>query len=464
MSARILVVDDVKANVKLLEVKLLREYFSVVTATDGLEALQKIESESPDIVLLDVMMPGMDGFQVCQKIRANPKTDHIPVIMITALSEPEDRVKGLEAGADDFLTKPINDIALLARVKSLVRLKILIDEFKNRATTSEDLGVVSETERDVVHTYQNARILLLNDMSYDAERLTKILQKDHHVVIHHQKILNFNENIVKGDFDLAIIDLNLSTQDGLRIVSEIRNHEKTRNLPILLVGEEADFERVLKGLEIGALDYVLRPIDDSELLARARTQIKRKRYQERLKQSYHDSLNLALTDSLTGVYNRRYVDAHLPKLIAKALQENKHLSVLMFDIDHFKKINDTYGHIVGDEILKQVTNRVNDIVRGSDFLARLGGEEFLVVLPDTDLETSSGIGQRLLTIVSENKFDVNELSNPISVTISVGMAHIHIDLCSTMSSLLKNADEALYKAKENGRNRLIDHDDKTVAA
>lgn len=464
MSARILVVDDVKANVKLLEVKLLREYFSVITAMDGPEALLKIESESPDIVLLDVMMPGMDGFQVCQKIRANPKTDHIPVIMITALSEPEDRIKGLEAGADDFLTKPINDVALLARVKSLVRLKILIDEFKTRATTSEDLGVVSGTKKDVVHTYQNARILLLNDMCYDAERLTKILQKDHHVVIHHQKILNFDESIVKGDFDLAIIDLNLSTQDGLRIVSEIRNHEKTRNLPILLIGEESDFERVLKGLEIGALDYVLRPIDDSELLARARTQIKRKRYQEGLKQSYHDSLNLALTDSLTGVYNRRYVDAHLPKLIAKAVQENKHLSVLMFDIDHFKKINDTYGHIVGDEILKQVTGRVNSIVRGSDFLARLGGEEFLVVLPDTDLETSSGIGERLLTVVSEKQFDVNELSVPISVTISVGMAHIHADEGMTMSCLLKNADEALYKAKENGRNQLIDHDHKTVAA
>ncbi|MBP9694043.1 MAG: PleD family two-component system response regulator [Alphaproteobacteria bacterium] len=463
MSARILVVDDVKANVKLLEVKLLREYFSVITAMDGAEALSKIESESPDIVLLDVMMPGMDGFQVCQKIRANPKTDHIPVIMITALSEPEDRVKGLEAGADDFLTKPINDVALLARVKSLVRLKILIDEFKTRAITSEDLGVVSGSQKDVVQTYQNARILLLNDMSYDAERLTKILQKDHHVVIHHQKILSFDENIVKGDFDLAIIDLNLSTQDGLRIVSEIRNHEKTRNLPILLIGEEADFERVLKGLEIGALDYVLRPIDDSELLARARTQIKRKRYQERLKQSYHDSLNLALTDSLTGVYNRRYVDAHLPKLIAKALQENKHLSVLMFDIDHFKKINDTYGHIVGDEILKQVTSRVNGIVRGSDFLARLGGEEFLVVLPDTDLKTSSGIGERLLTVVSENQFDVKELTVPIPVTISVGMAHIDAEQCATMSCLLKNADDALYKAKENGRNRLIDHD-KTAAA
>lgn len=463
MSARILVVDDVKANVKLLEVKLLREYFSVITAMDGPEALLKIEKESPDIVLLDVMMPGMDGFQVCQKIRANPKTDHIPVIMITALSEPEDRVRGLEAGADDFLTKPINDVALLARVKSLVRLKILIDEFKTRATTSEDLGVVSGSEKDASQSYQNARILLLNDMSYDAERLTKILQKDHHVVIHHQKILNFDENIVKGDFDLAIIDLNLSTQDGLRIVSEIRNHEKTRNLPILLVGEEADFERVLKGLEIGALDYVLRPIDDSELLARARTQIKRKRYQERLKQSYHDSLNLALTDSLTGVYNRRYVDAHLPKLIAKAVQENKHLSVLMFDIDHFKKINDTYGHIVGDEILKQVTKRVNGIVRGSDFLARLGGEEFLVVLPDTDLQTSSGIGERLLTVVSESQFEVNESSVPIPVTISVGMAHIHPTECEAMSCLLRNADAALYKAKENGRNRLIDHD-KTVAA
>lgn len=464
MSARILVVDDVKANVKLLEVKLLREYFSVVTAMDGLEALKKIETESPDIVLLDVMMPGMDGFQVCQKIRENPKTDHIPVIMITALSEPEDRVRGLEAGADDFLTKPINDVALLARVKSLVRLKILIDEFKTRATTSEDLGVVAEPQNESLHTYQNARILLLNDMSYDAERLTKILQKDHHVVIHHQKIVNFDENIVKGDFDLAVIDLNLSTQDGLRIVSEIRNHEKTRNLPILLLGEESDFERVLKGLEIGALDYVLRPVDDSELLARARTQIKRKRYQERLKQSYHDSLNLALTDSLTGVYNRRYVDAHLPKLITKALQENKNLSVLMFDIDHFKKINDTYGHIVGDEILKQVTARVNEIIRGSDFLARLGGEEFLVVLPDTDFSISSSIGGRLLTVISEAKFDVKESSTPIPVTISVGMAHIHPDDCTNMSILLRNADDALYKAKENGRNRLIDHDDKTVAA
>src|SRR5882724_1458761 len=143
MSARILVVDDIAANVRLLEAKLAAEYFEVVTASSGPEALELIERNAPDIVLLDVMMPEMDGFEVCTKIRANPKTRFLPVVMVTALSEPKDRVRGLEAGADDFLTKPVNDLALFARVRSLVRLKMMMDEWRMREQTSGQFDVLS---------------------------------------------------------------------------------------------------------------------------------------------------------------------------------------------------------------------------------------------------------------------------------------------------------------------------------
>ena len=127
MSARVLVVDDILPNVKLLEAKLASEYYDVLTATNGMDALEKVASQSPDIVLLDVMMPGMDGFEVCARIKADPSTAHIPVVMVTALTDTADRIKGLEAGADDFLSKPLNDIALMSRVRSLVRLKMTVD-------------------------------------------------------------------------------------------------------------------------------------------------------------------------------------------------------------------------------------------------------------------------------------------------------------------------------------------------
>src|SRR5262245_42098821 len=132
MSARVLVVDDILANVRLLEAKLSAEYFDVVTAMNGADALESVQRSRPDIVLLDVMMPGIDGIEVCRRIKSNPQTQHIPVVMVTALDQPEDRVKGLEAGADDFLTKPVNDLALFCRVKSLVRLKMLTDELRAR--------------------------------------------------------------------------------------------------------------------------------------------------------------------------------------------------------------------------------------------------------------------------------------------------------------------------------------------
>src|SRR5512144_40722 len=171
MSARVLVVDDVIGNVKLMEARLTAEYFDVVTAMSGAEALAICDRAQCDIVLLDVMMPGMDGFEVCRRLKTNPKTHHIPVIMVTALDQPSDRVRGLEAGADDFLTKPVSDIALIARVRSLVRLKMMTDELRMRALTSRDIGIENPARDAVSDTGKGAHILLVDDRKTSYERI-----------------------------------------------------------------------------------------------------------------------------------------------------------------------------------------------------------------------------------------------------------------------------------------------------
>src|SRR2546423_11700136 len=162
MTARVLVVDDIPSNVKLLEAKLAAEYFEVITATNGEQALARVASDDPDIVLLDVMMPGMDGFEVCRRIKSSAKTTHIPIVMVTALDQPSDRVTGLEAGADDFLTKPVDDVSLFARVRSLVRLKMMTDELRMREETGQSMGLIDPADT-LVDSAPTGRILIIED-------------------------------------------------------------------------------------------------------------------------------------------------------------------------------------------------------------------------------------------------------------------------------------------------------------
>ena len=454
MSARVLVVDDVMPNVKLLAAKLTREYFDVLTAYNGQQALELVKKESPDIVLLDVMMPGMDGFEVCQRIRSDPETMHIPVVMVTALSDISDRVRGLEAGADDFLTKPVNDIALFARVRSLVRLKMMMDEWRLRETTSGHFGMLSNGVNLLSESTEKAKVLVLEDSPLDLDKITETLRRDGSNVYSAANCAGALERALGEEFDLVIVSLTLLNEDGLRLCSQLRSHERTRQVPILLMIDEGDLQRVAKGLELGANDYVIKPIDRNELQARVRTQVRRKRYQDRLRANYEQSLSLALTDSLTGVFNRRYVSAHLPRLLDRAADSNKPVSILMFDIDHFKRVNDTFGHDVGDEVLREVAIRSARNLRNFDLVARLGGEEFVVIMPDTDGESALMVAERLRQRIGDTPFAVSAPIGEITVTVSVGVA-VGGRVGDTVDTLIKRADEALYEAKRSGRNRVI---------
>src|SRR5215471_11711970 len=289
MTARVLVVDDVPANAKLLEARLSAEYFDVVMATSGADALEISERTQCDIVLLDVMMPGMDGFEVCRRLKAGPKTHHIPVVMVTALDQPSDRVRGLEAGADDFLTKPVSDIALVARVRSLTRLKLVTDELRMRALTSKEIGIEDPLLASLGDSGRGGRILVIDDRRSSYERIAKVLAGEHRVDIEvdPQEALF---HTAEGAYDLLIVSLGLENFDALRLCSQVRSLERTRNMPILVVVEIEDNARLLRGLEIGVNDYLVRPIDSNELLARVRTQIRKRRYGARLRDNVQLSI------------------------------------------------------------------------------------------------------------------------------------------------------------------------------
>ena len=452
MSARVLVVDDILPNVKLLEAKLASEYYDVLTATSGPEALEKVKADSPDIILLDVMMPGMDGFEVCREIKSDPAHAHIPVVMVTALTDATDRVRGLEAGADDFLSKPLNDTALMARVRSLVRLKMTVDEWRVRENTASQLGVVDEGGTVMSEPVENARILVVEDQEYDSAKFVETLKIDNDTVDIVTSGVKAMTHIAETQYDLMVISLNLKDEDGLRLCSHLRSSEKARSIPILMVAAEDDMSRIAHGLEIGAHDYILRPVDSNELLARVRTQIRRKRFQERLRMSYEISLSMALTDSLTGLYNRRYFDVHLQKLLQKNETSRKSLGILMLDIDHFKAVNDTHGHAVGDEILVEFAERLQDKLRGFDMVARMGGEEFVALLPDVSEDMAYVVSERLRSAIADEPFKCNVPEGSLKITTSIGGTIVEKGTKVEADTVLKESDDALYQAKESGRN------------
>ncbi|WP_068874181.1 MULTISPECIES: PleD family two-component system response regulator [unclassified Phenylobacterium] len=450
MSARILVVDDIESNVRLLEAKLSAEYYEVLTASDGPTALAIAASEQPDIILLDVMMPGMDGFQVCRRLKDDPETRHVPVVLVTALDGRADRVAGLEAGADDFLTKPIDDVMLFARVRSLTRLKAVIDELRAREASGRRMGVIAGAASRLGGS--GGRVLIVDDNVRQAERVAAELSVEHRPVVEseaYKAVLT-----ARGPVDLVIVNANAKAFDGLRFAAQLRSDEATRSLPILAIADFDERQKAVKALEIGVNDILARPIDPGELAARVRTQIRRKRYTDYLRSNLDHSLELAVTDQLTGLHNRRYMSGQLEALMRRANQGGEPVSLLVIDIDHFKRVNDSFGHDVGDEVLSEFAVRLASNVRAIDLPVRHGGEEFVVVMPDTDLEDARRIAERIRLHAAGAPFRVMGGEELLSVTISIGVASSS-GTDDTPAALLKRADEAVYEAKSAGRNRVI---------
>ena len=397
-------------------------------------------------------MPRMDGFEVCRRLKENLLTADIPVVMVTALSDVSDRVRGLDAGADDFLTKPVNDTALFARVRSLVRLKRMMDELRLREEVCGRFSPTGALEGPAADLHA-VRILLVEEQGFAASRIIDTLNSVASSVVRASSCAEA-QDLLDDSVELVIASLSMPDDDPLRLVSQWRANELTRQLPILLVADDSELPRLAKGLDLGANDYLVRPVDRNELLARVRTQIRHKRLTERLRANYQRSLSLALTDELTGLYNRRYVFAHLNEVLERHGEGGGETAVMLFDVDHFKQVNDHHGHPAGDDVLRQIADRAVRQVRSVDLVGRLGGEEFVVVMPETSLAGAVVVAERLRAAVADAPFIPQGLSDRLPVTVSVGIA-VTGEGSDTPDTLLKRADDALYAAKHAGRNRVI---------
>lgn len=455
MSARILVVDDVPSNVKLLEARLAAEYYEVRTAQSGPAALELAPVWAPDLILLDVMMPGMDGFEVCERLKADPATEHIPIVMVTALGESAERIRGLEAGADDFLTKPVDDETLFARVRSLVRLKRLLDEWRLRAETTSQLGVRAGPE--TAPSVRGSRALALVVDAIEWERIGAALAAEGIACDRVAGGLEAMARLAAAPYDLVLLDLRLASEDPLRLASRLRADDATREMPVLLLAEPDHRQLLFRGFDLGANDYILRPLDANELRVRARNQIRRKLYQDRLRADLAYSISLALTDPLTGLHNQRYLRGHLRSLIASLRGTGGSLAAMMLDVDHFKAINDRFGHAAGDAALQAVATCIRKHVRLFDTVARYGGEEFAVVMPGASVADAAVAAERLRREIAGLRFEpVEGVVHPLTISIGVaGLTAAAADETGGVDQILRRADEALYQAKRQGRNCVV---------
>lgn len=453
MSGKILVVDDVATNRIVMKVKLASACYEVLQATGGRQALITARRAQPDLILLDVMMPDLDGFAVCSALKSDPNTAHIPVIMVTAIADSEARLRGLQAGAEDFLTKPLDELTLLARVRSLLRRQSSPDDRRMLDQTREVLG--QPRKQDLTEFDKNQRIGILSETKREGLIWQRVLAGRmgcEFVITTREAALAASKNqpdlfLIEGNKDMP--------SDVLQTVADLRARPASRHAALVVLLPETAQRVGAQALDQGANEVLLHGIEPEELAFRLHTQLRSKHAADQRRAEVEAGLKLAVIDPLTGLFNRRYALNHLENIATQAVRTGRDFAVMMMDFDHFKEINDKHGHSAGDQVLAEAAMRLREKLRAMDLVARLGGEEFLVVLPDTSPEQAERIADRLCKLISTSPVKPYSTEAEVNATVSIGLAMGGQRMGVTdVAALLDHADRALYVAKSSGRNRV----------
>jgi two-component system, cell cycle response regulator len=457
---KILIVDDDPTNVKLLAAKLGDSNYTILKAYGGEEALQKARSENPDLVLLDVMMPGMNGLEVTAHLKNGPETAGIPIVLVTALDGPDNKTRGLEAGADDFLNKPVHSAELKARVKSLLRLKRYSDQLKAR-THARGMVIDPLSGDDPMSDLRLPNLLIVEDSPSDAKLIKSLLNSlacNLSIVTSGEEALSICNN---RQIDIMILDMLLPGMDGYEVVRRVKENPATHTTQIIVVTSLQDIESKIKGYESGVDDFLVKPINFNEFRARVNSLIKKKAYHDRLMGNLEVAVQAAITDKLTGAYNNGYLQHYLKNELKRADRHHHPVSLLMLDIDNFKRVNDRYGHLAGDHLLKEIAAKLAKSIREIDVLARFGGDEFAIILPYTHKENAAAVAERIRLEV-ENGAVAMSGQPALAVSVSIGVAE-YVPGVDSAQDVIQKADNALYTAKFNGKNKVCSTADPLAA-
>jgi two-component system cell cycle response regulator len=448
---KILIVDDDPINVKLLVSMLSGNNYDMRRAYDGQEALDIIGSEHPDLILLDIMMPKIDGYRVLEILKSGAATRDIPVILITALNSVEDKVKGMDLGADEFLNKPVNRTELLARVKSLLRLKEYQEQLTTHAKTEQSFLTHAALGEGTADRDDTPRILLVEDNEKDASLIQNILGGKEYSITHTASGEDAMEIAQGSRVDLVLLDLLLPNMSGFEVCSRLKESEATKNIQVLMVTCLDDLASKIKGIDSGADDYLVKPVNRQELEVRVRSLIRKKEYLDRLSARYETALSAAITDKLTGLYNNTYFKHYLGLEMKRSRRQDQQLALIMIDVDNFKQFNDVHGHMAGDVVLQEIAALIKKSIRDIDFSARYGGEEFSVIIPNAHRKCASLVAERIRQAIAAHQFSLPGAQGSDTLTVSQGLAIFPEDALS-MEDLIQKADLELYKAKHAGKN------------
>ena len=456
MSGRILIADSVATNRIIMKVKLSAASLGVVQADCGAAVLKALADELPDLFILDVDLPDVDGITLCRQIREDPATTHIPVIIVSSRGDADTRLAALRAGAEEFLPKPLEEMILLARVRNLIRSRALNEELKLREGTAAKLGF-AEAAPAFTRTERVVLVAKRPDIALGWRRAIEGQIDAEIEVMPYEQLLDSTSKS-RDKPDLLVIPAGLkSGASGLILLAELRSRAETRHSAILVVHEDGDLFSAIAALDMGADDVLSSTSDATEMALRIRRQLDRKAQADRLRATVEDGLKLAMTDPLTGLFNRRYALPHLSRIAVRALAEGRPFAVMVLDIDRFKWVNDQHGHAVGDAVLQDVARRIKDNLRSVDLTARLGGEEFLIAMPDTDIDAARLAAERLRKVIEDTPVTVvHPRPAQVAVTVSIGVAigGAPDTVTDDVERLVDCADRALHWAKSGGRNQV----------
>ncbi len=447
---KILIVDDEPLNVKLLQAHLLQSKYEVLCAGSGSEAVEKAIQASPDLILLDVMMPGMNGYEVTRKLKGDPQSRDIPIILITALGGRDDKLKGLEAGADEFLNKPVQKVELLARIRSLILFKQLHEQFTLRSQV-ETLFQSPPTGWDSwERPPAPQRILVVEDDPNDATLLSLHLKEmpfETEMAANGEEALRLLE---RKEIDLVLLDILLPGMDGFEVCRRLKAREHTRQIQVLLMTGFSDLESKAKSFETGADDLLTKPINGYELKIRINTLLKKKTYLDKLHHIHEASFTEGVTDPVTGLYNRAYLRHFLSLEVKRSLRQKYPLSLLMCAIDDFHKILNSRGPEGGDQVLWEMGRLLQDNFREVDLPVHCGEEVFSIVLPYTDGAGAVKGTERVRKNIQSHSFLPDPSRPALNITLRMGIA-VYSSQTGGVDEFIQGAEQALFQARKEGK-------------
>lgn len=450
MSGRILIIDDVATNRITMRVKLAASQYEVSQAASLRDGIIAITADPPDLVIVDLGVGAVACTNFCTRLRANRRTSHISIIVTSIAADAQGKLEVLSAGADDVLQKPLDENLLLARIRGLLRARSAEGELRLRDDTKRALGF-SEASKGFERSSHLAIVSGSDQAEWnaalaDCNNLTsRIIPADQ----------VFDPKALLPRPDLFVVDATGGNAiHALRLLSELRSRDETRLAGIIAVADHDRPDVAAMALDLGANDLIGPSASQGERALRVRTQIRRKLQNDRLRADLRNGIEAAVTDPLTGLFNRRYALPHLERMAERAHRGARGFAVMVLDIDHFKAINDTHGHDAGDRVLEEVANRIKSSLRAIDMVARIGGEEFLIALPDTTAQSARIAAARLCSAIHDSRFLTGNGGPTLQVTASIGLAITEPGEAIGTGEIMKRADTALYEAKNSGRDRV----------